>query len=304
MNKVFISTQVVEAAAQVTANEIVKDQPALPVYRIFGVPRGGIPAAYAVSHALSLYHKCCSTVVDKVEQSNVIVDDLYDSGATWRRYENHSQFFYTLFDKRDQYTHDWLVFPWEAGEHSGDTSADDIVVRLLQRLGEDPTREGLRETPARYVKALEHWFSGYKVEDPLALLKAFQDGAEGADGGLVVVGDIPVYSHCEHHIAPIFGTATIGYIPQGRIVGLSKMKRVVDAYARRLQVQERMTRQVADAINFELKPRGVGVVLKCRHMCMESRGVETPGSYTVTSALRGVLLDNAAARAEFMSLVK
>lgn len=161
-------------------------------------------------------------------------------------------------------------------------------------------REGLKDTPKRVAKAwLDDWAAGYRV-DVDALLKTFGDGAEGADE-MVIVQDIPVYSHCEHHMASIFGTATVAYIPNGRIVGLSKINRVVDAFARRLQVQERLTWQIADAINRNLNPLGVGVQLRCRHMCMESRGVRQAGHTTVTNALMGAMKTDGLARAEFLA---
>lgn len=172
---------------------------------------------------------------------------------------------------------------------------------LLQLTGDDARREGLRETPDRVLKAFGHWFSGYKVDVP-ALLKCFEDGAEGSDQ-MVVVKDIPIYSKCEHHMADIFGTATIAYIPNGKIVGLSKLSRVADAFARRLQVQERLTNQIADALQEHLQPLGVGVVIKARHMCMESRGICQQGHHTITSALRGVIRSERDARQEFFSFV-
>lgn len=173
---------------------------------------------------------------------------------------------------------------------------------LLNVIGEDPERGGLVETPARVVKAWQAWTSGYG-KDPRDVLKVFEDGAENYDE-MVVVRDIPFYSHCEHHLAPFFGTACIAYIPDGYVVGLSKLSRVLDIYARRLQVQERLTNQVADAINDHLAPKGVGVVIKARHLCMESRGICQQGHHTVTSALRGAVKDQPETRAEFLSLVK
>jgi GTP cyclohydrolase I len=150
------------------------------------------------------------------------------------------------------------------------------------------------------AKAWEFWTSGYHM-DPAVILKTFEDGAEGADE-MVIVKDIPIYSKCEHHLADIFGTITIAYIPNGKIVGLSKLSRLADMYARRLQVQERLTNQVADALMEHLKPRGAGVIMRARHMCMESRGLRQQGHHTITSALRGVLKSDASARAEFMQL--
>lgn len=176
-----------------------------------------------------------------------------------------------------------------------------LVRMVLEAIGDDMSREGLYETPGRVIKAWDTWFSGYD-KNPADVLKVFEDGAQGVDE-LVLETDIPVYSHCEHHMAPIFGVAHIGYIPNGKVVGLSKIKRLVDIFARRLQVQERLTTQIADALNDTLKPIGAGVVLQCRHLCMESRGVHTSGIVTTTSALRGAIKKESSARAEFMNLI-
>lgn len=175
-----------------------------------------------------------------------------------------------------------------------------LIRGLLQMVGEDPDREGLRETPARVVKAWKHWCQGYN-QTPHEILKTFEDGAEGTDE-MVIVRDIQLYSHCEHHMAPFYGKAHVAYIPKNRIVGLSKLARVVDIYAHRLQVQERLTNQVADAINDVLEPIGVGVIIEATHHCMCSRGVNKQGSTTVTSALRGAIKTKPEARAEFLAL--
>lgn len=164
-------------------------------------------------------------------------------------------------------------------------------------------REGLSDTPKRVAKAFKHWFGGYDADISAILATQFQDGGEGYDE-MVIVKDIPFYSKCEHHMADIFGTVTIAYIPNGRVVGLSKLSRCVDAFARRLQVQERLTKQIADALVTHLDPLGVGVLVKARHMCMESRGICQQGHHTITSALRGVLKSEADARAEFMALAR
>ena len=154
-------------------------------------------------------------------------------------------------------------------------------------------RPGLLETPARVAKAYETWFGGYAI-DIAELFKTFEDGAEGTNE-LVIVRDIPVYSHCEHHMAPIIGRATVGYVPNGKIVGLSKLSRVVDAFMRRLQVQERLTNQIADAIYEHLDAQAVCVYIDARHMCMEARGIkQISGSSTITKAFRGATaLDSA-----------
>jgi GTP cyclohydrolase I len=177
----------------------------------------------------------------------------------------------------------------------------DIVRRLLAYIGEDPDREGLLETPARFLKAWEEYTRGYR-ERPEDILKSFEDGAQSVDE-MVIVRDIPVYSLCEHHLAPFFGKAYVGYVPDKRILGLSKISRLVEIFARRLQVQERLTNQIADALDTHLQPLGVAVVIECRHMCMESRGVRHTGTATVTSALRGSIKTNADTRREFLSLI-
>lgn len=166
--------------------------------------------------------------------------------------------------------------------------------------GTSMLREGLQETPDRVAKAWAFWLSGYD-RDPAEVLKVFEDGAEGYDE-MVMVKDIPVYSKCEHHLADIFGTATIAYIPNGKVVGLSKLSRLTDIFARRLQVQERLTSQIANALHEHLEPKGCGVIIRARHMCMESRGLCQQGHHTITSALRGVIKADPVARAEFLKL--
>ena len=181
-----------------------------------------------------------------------------------------------------------------------DTFTEHDWQRLLAHLGEDPSRQGLVETPKRVEKAWRHWTSGYQ-QNPADILKVFDDGAERYSE-LIMVRNIPVYSHCEHHLAPFFGTATIGYIPDGKIVGLSKLTRLVDCFARRLQVQERLTSQIAEALMTHVQPLSVGVVIRCRHMCMESRGIQATGEETVTSALLGEIQSNLGLRGEFFAL--
>ena len=176
---------------------------------------------------------------------------------------------------------------------------EQIIRALLTGIIGESEREGLAETPKRVVKAWKHWTSGYGV-DVGGLLKTFDDGAEGYDE-MVVRKNIRIYSHCEHHLAPIIGNCTIAYIPNGRVVGLSKLDRLADAFARRLQVQERLTNQIADALMEHLEPKGVGVWVNARHMCIESRGVAQQNSNTITSALRGAIKEQPAARAEFLA---
>lgn len=269
--------------------------------QVYPIPRGGIPIAYALSALRPI------RIVDNPEQADIFVDDIFDSGATCRRYcdQYHGKPFFVGIDKsttlhKEAMRDAWIVFPWEQTHQGADESATDNITRLLQFVGENPHREGLLETPKRVIKAWKHWASGYDA-DIASILKVFEDGGEKYDQ-MVTVKDIPIYSKCEHHLADIFGTATIAYIPNGRIVGLSKLSRVADAFARRLQVQERLTDQIADALDHHLKPKGVGVIIKARHMCMESRGICQQGHYTITSALRGVIKEQPETRAEFMQI--
>lgn len=262
---------------------------------VYAIPRGGVPAAYAVGNFISV------NLVETPELADCYIDDIIDSGDTADKWQQRRNIpFFSLIDKRDsEYRGQYVVFPWEENEEG---SFGDNVTRLLQYVGEDPKRGGLLETPNRVAKAWKDWTSGYG-QDIASILKVFEDGGEGYDQ-MVTVKDIPIYSHCEHHLAAIFGTATISYIPNGKIVGLSKLSRVADVFARRLQVQERLTNQIANALWEHLQPKGVGVVIKARHMCMESRGVCQQGHHTITTALRGAMLDEPATRAEFLNLAR
>ena len=175
------------------------------------------------------------------------------------------------------------------------------VRTLLIGLGENPDREGLKDTPKRVVKALKFLTSGYDQSiDELLNGAVFTEDANE----MVLVRDIDLFSSCEHHILPIIGRAHIAYIPNGKVIGLSKIARICEMYARRLQVQERLTLQIADALQGLLKPQGVAVVIEATHMCMVMRGVQKPGSWTVTSAMRGVFSEDARTREEFMNLIR
>ncbi len=182
-----------------------------------------------------------------------------------------------------------------------DAAAEDAFRSILRWIGEDPNRDGLRETPQRLVRAFREYFCGYD-EDPEEILKKTFEEVEGYDE-MVVLRGVPFESHCEHHVAPIIGRAWVGYVPSRRVVGISKLARVVEAYARRLQIQERMTAQIANAIETVLKPVGVAVVIKATHHCMLSRGVKKHGADLVTSHMLGVFRDNQMTRGEFLALV-
>jgi GTP cyclohydrolase I len=175
-----------------------------------------------------------------------------------------------------------------------------LVREMLRMIGEDPDREGLLETPARVVRMFEEIYAGYSVDPGDVLGVTFDEQHEE----LVIVKDIVYYSQCEHHLAPFFGKVHIGYLPSGKIVGLSKLARLVEAVTRKLQVQERITSQIADILEERLHPHGVMVVVEGEHLCMCARGVKKPGSKTVTSAIRGEFRESAALRDEFLQLIR
>lgn len=272
--------------------------------KLYGVPRGGVLALYALMCRVGFWVE----VVEEPKDADVFIDDIIDSGATRDIYTTlyPGVPFMALVDKTgpaELLSDAWVVFPWERNEQQKEESPiADSTIRLLQYIGEDPAREGLTETPERVAKAWKYWTSGY-TQDAGELLKVFEDGAQGCDE-MIMVRDIPLYSKCEHHLADIFGAVTIAYIPNGKIVGLSKLNRLADMFARRLQVQERLTNQIADALHTNLAPLGVGVIIKARHMCMESRGVCQQGHMTITSALRGVIKTDNRARGEFLKLAE
>jgi len=181
------------------------------------------------------------------------------------------------------------------------SEAEDAVRVLLRWAGDDPRREGLAGTPARVARAFEEWFAGYRQDPGQYLSRTFEEVA-GYDE-IVVLRDIPFESHCEHHLAPITGTASIAYLPGKRVVGISKLARVLHGFARRLQVQERLTAQVADSLWTELRPRGVAVVIEAEHACMSGRGVRTHGVGMITSRMLGCFRDDPASRREVLSLM-
>ena len=181
-----------------------------------------------------------------------------------------------------------------------DASTQELYRELLGRLGEDPNRDGLLATPARVEKAMQYLTKGYQ-EDPLQILRAALFDVEYDE--MVIVKDVEMFSLCEHHMLPFFGRVHIAYIPRGKVVGLSKLARLVEVFSRRLQVQERMTRQIADAIQEAIDPQGVGVVIEARHLCMMMRGIEKQNSSTVTSAMVGCF-QKKETRSEFLSLVR
>jgi GTP cyclohydrolase I len=264
---------------------------------VYGIPQGGAPLAVMVAYILGVP----LAQEPKIGMNTLVVDDLVDSGKTLKRYfgKHHVD---AAFRKSHSPTHyapdatcidDWLSFPWE----KNDGAPTDGVVRLLEYIGENPERDGLRDTPERVLKAMKEMTVGYNTDIAQLLSVSFDVDFDE----LVVVRNVPFNSLCEHHMLPFTGTATVGYIPKKRIVGLSKLARLVDAYAKRLQVQERMTKQIADAMLEHIDPLGCGVVVRGNHSCMSCRGINKTGEM-VTSSLHGVLRNDGIARAEFLAL--
>jgi len=272
----------------ITWAEVYRGLARAPHGRLWGIPRGGAIVAGLTGRA-----------VEDVESADAIVDDVIDSGATMARYR-------TLYPAKRTWAlvtkhagDGWLRFPWE--HHDTTAELEDTVRRQLEWIGEDPMRPGLQATPARVLRALGELTSGYK-ENPGALL-AVQFPEDGVDQMIVVRG-VRFSSLCEHHMLPFTGTATVGYVPQpGRVVGLSKLARLVLCFARRLQVQERLTQQITAALDTHLGALGAGCVVRARHSCMAIRGVRANGEM-VTSSLTGVLRVDGAARAEFLALAR
>jgi GTP cyclohydrolase I len=180
-------------------------------------------------------------------------------------------------------------------------AAEEAVRTLIRWAGDDPSREGLVDTPARVVRAYEEFFAGYE-EDPVQILSRTFSEVDGYDE-MIVMNDIRFESHCEHHMVPIIGKAHVAYLPDRRVVGISKLVRLVDIYAKRLQIQEKMTVQIADALNDVLQPQGVAVVIEAAHQCMTTRGVHKPGATLVTSRMLGAFRSDSATRREFLAMI-
>jgi GTP cyclohydrolase I len=269
-----------------------------PGHRIFAVPKGGLCVAAYLREAI---------LVDHPEDAQMILDDIIDSGATRERYLKYGKPFEAVINKQGaDRGMGWVVFPWESGIES--SGPGDAVTRILQGIGEDPTRPGLIETPKRFLKAFDDLTKGYREDPAEYLARVFEmEGGEEHDpayAGIVLLRDIEVYSLCEHHLLPFVGRAHIAYIPSGnKVVGISKLARVLDVFARRLQCQEKLTAQVADAIETHLQPKGVAVIIEAEHFCIRMRGVGKQNSVMTTSVLRGAFYENTSTREELMMLI-
>lgn len=260
--------------------EVLDKNPDLIDKKSYGVPRGGNYISAMLKYPVS-----------KIEDADFIIDDIIDSGKTKERYSKYNIPFYSLYDKPSE----WIIFPWENEEKP----ATDLITRIIEFIGDDPNREGLLETPNRVVRSWDKLFEGYK-KDPVDIMKTFKDGKCDE---LVILKDIEFYSTCEHHMIPFFGKISIGYIPDGKVIGVSKLARLVEIYTRRLQIQERLVGNIADDIMKYLNAKGCMVICEAKHLCMVARGVEKQNSTMITNAIRGVFIENNV-RNEFLSMIK
>jgi len=267
--------------------------------KIFGIPRGGVHIAYLMAEMR------LGTVVHELKNADVIVDDIVDSGKTKSQFvlksineAGRELPFYAPYDKtKDDKNAGWIVFPWECDEAG---SIEHNVTRILQFLGEDVNREGLLDTPKRVVKSWGKLFEGYSI-DPKEMITAFKDGRCDE---MVLLKDIEFYSTCEHHMQPFIGKAHIAYLPGEKVLGVSKLARLLDVFARRLQIQERIGQQVTDFLMAECGAKGASCIIEAKHLCMCARGVEKQHSVMSTSSMRGIFREDPAARAELMSMIR
>ena len=269
------------------------------LHSIYGVPRDGIHAALAL-HAISLGK---ALLVENPKSASVFIDDVLDSGATRDHFAKHfpERPFLVLVDKQKEKINEWVSFPWSRMPHpfaKDEDGPQENIRRILQYIGEDCTREGLKETPDRVVRSYSELFAGYK-QDPADVFKVFEDGACDE---MVLLKNVELTSFCEHHMLPFVGRAHVAYIPDGKVIGVSKLARLVDVFARRLQIQERLTVQVTKALDEHLKPKGSACLIEAKHYCMACRGVQKQHSEMVTSSLTGVFR-NIEVRQELLSLI-
>ena len=268
---------------------------------IYAIPKNGM----YVAHELLKYMPELLLIRSPfpcLPKDTVIIDDLIDSGRTLSQFPNHKKAVLVVknnkmadVDYHVALQNNWIVFPWEEEDE-----AESLIVRQLEYIGEDPNREGLKDTPERVVRSWNELYAGYSAD----IDSVFKTFTEGTCDEMVLLKNIEFYSTCEHHILPFFGKIHIGYIPKGKVIGISKLARLTEIFARRLQIQERLVKQIADELVTHLSPEGVMVVCEAQHFCMTARGVQKQNSVMVTSAIRGVFKKDMKAREEFLALIK
>ncbi len=273
-----------------------------PPLKIYGIPRGGIYAAQAILP----FVKDKAHLVEEPDRDCIFIDDVIDTGETRKGYKSKFEPsvgftlpFYALIDKQgsDIINKDtWIEFPWE--RMNKETGPAENVRRLIEYIGDDPDREGLRETPDRVVRSYKKLYGGY-ADEPI--IKTFKDDTCNE---MIILRDIEFYSTCEHHMLPFYGNAHIAYIPNGMLIGISKIIRILEMYSRRLQIQERLGEQITKALETYLHPHGVACVLEAQHFCMTARGVEKQRTIMVTSSLTGSFKTSIETRNEFLKMIR
>lgn len=303
MEKFYPTQNELNIQAQLLADDIWhihgEGAPLCPPVKVYPIPRGGVPTAYLVK---SMMRKELNLViVDNESEADIFIDDLIDSGGTLARYtEGNDKPFYALYDKRKENL-GWIVFPWEETDEG---SAEDIIIRQLQYIGEDPTREGLKGTPDRIIRMYDEIYRGYdKEKKPKET--CFPNGKDGLSCDEMIIDTGYFFSTCEHHMVPFFGNYWFAYIPGSRIIGLSKVADWIDYKSAKLQIQERLVKEVLDEMQRILvNPVGLALVMEGRHLCKEMRDVKKYKGAMITSDLRGAFKDKPETRAEFMRFVK
>lgn len=256
-----------------------------PSRKFYGIPRGG-----------QIVAGLTGTAVDKIEECDIIIDDIKDSGETQKRWkEKYNKPVIVLYEKTNE--DGWIEFPWEVNDATKDLT--DIVIRMIESLGEDIRRDGLHGTPERVVRSWGELFSGY-YKDPKEYLRTFESGTYDQ---MIILKDCELYSTCEHHLLPFYGKIHIGYIPNQKVIGISKLARIAECFSRRLQIQERIGEQITTFIMNELNAKGAMCVIEARHLCMMARGVEKQNSIMVTSSVKGDFW-KAEARNELLSMIR
>ena len=301
MDKTDVMWSDVDQRAEIVAKGICSDFPLVMGLKVYPIPRGGVFASLAVRVGMvGQPWPIRLELVGDAEKADIYIDDLIDSGATRTHYQGLRRLpFYALFDKQKEGM-EWWVFPWErvGGEGEG---PEENIRRLIEYIGDDPNREGLRETPGRVIRSYTELFRGYG-QRPEDVVKVFE---EDSCDEMVVVKNVEFFSSCEHHMLPFFGKAHIAYVPDGRVVGVSKLVRLLEIFSRRLQIQERLCEQITGALDKFLRPKGSACVLEAKHLCMTSRGVGKQGSTMVTSSLTGVFREEGnMARQELLGMIR
>jgi len=272
-----------------------------PENTVYGIPKGGMILTAFLDHAV---------VTHIPSEATIFLDDIIDSGKTMKLYVEKypGTPFHALINKVGskedylKYSNYWVVFPWEV-DHPGEQeeTIEENIIRQLQYIGEDPNREGLKETPARIVRSWDEIYSGYN-KNPKDILTTFTD-YNGYDQ-IVLLKNFEFFSMCEHHMLPFFGKAHVAYIPDKKVIGISKLARLVDIFARRLQIQERIGEQVTTTLMKELQPLGAACIIEASHLCMRMRGVNKQHSIMVTSSIKGAFMTDPTAKEELMQLIK